>query len=68
MPEIELKPCPFCGLPLKIVNIPWSNGLDGFELWHTNDQKATDRKFTMVMGCYDTMEEAVTACNTRYSE
>lgn len=53
--------CPFCGDELEIRNLPWFDGTDCFEIWHTNIKTAVEFKCPFEMGGYDTPEDAVTA-------
>lgn len=61
----ELKPCPFCGLPFRVVNRPWLDGSPGYEIEHVDMLAAAKKGCPMEMACYDTVDDAVKAVNTR---
>ena len=65
--ETTLPPCPFCNESIQFINRPWSNGKDGWEIEHTNLERAAEKKCPIVMACYDTEQEAIDAWNRRYT-
>ena len=62
----ELKPCPFCGMPFRLVNRPWSDGASGYEVEHVDEMAAAKAQCAMTMACYSSIAEAERGVNTRH--